>query len=59
MITLTLKDTQNGDMVDFEGAAPQMPGRLQGRADADRRLTAPPAFRVMLQNLGMLSANPL
>jgi len=26
MITLTLKGTQNGDMVDFEGSALQLPG---------------------------------
>ena len=26
MITLTLKGTENGDMVDFEGTALQMPG---------------------------------
>jgi hypothetical protein len=26
MITLTLKGTQNGDMVDFEGTALQVPG---------------------------------
>jgi hypothetical protein len=26
MITLTLKGTANGDMVDFEGAALQLPG---------------------------------
>jgi len=26
MITLTLKGTENGEMVDFEGTALQMPG---------------------------------
>jgi len=39
MITLTLKGTASGDMVDFEGTALQLARRrLQGGADTDRRL---------------------
>ena len=43
MITLTLKGSENGDMVDFEGdRAATARRRLQGGADADRRLTTQP-----------------
>ena len=46
MITLTLKGTDNGDMVDFEGTALQLPGVvfkavLTGSATNSRRQSDP------------------
>jgi hypothetical protein len=70
MITLTLKGTENGDMVDFEGTALQLPG------DAFKAVLTPSAIEAICPrkpaaavekpavtdycgSLGIFSANPL
>lgn len=61
MITLTLRGIEHGDMVDFEGTALQVGGRLQGDPDPDQRLSraGTSSRRAQDGSFGSFSTKPL